>query len=116
MKNTDVNKMRKLYSEALNVRLGDSAVLRLQAVMDAELKLVSSAPPKPVMTVTEVADYLRVTPDVIENYLGDIPCFELGCKLLFRKDSVDEWIKEKERNYARDIHASNINMLKLTIA
>jgi len=116
MKNTDVKKMQELYREAFNVKLGDSAALRLQAAMDAELKLISSAPPRLVMTITEVADYLRVTPDVVENYLGDIPCFELGCKLLFRKDSVDEWIKEKERNYARDIHASNINMLKLTIA
>ncbi len=63
------------------------------------------------------ADYRRVTSDVLDNYLAEIPCFELGGKLLFRKDAVDEWIKERERNYAGEIREFNNNkLLKLPIA
>ena len=117
MKNTDGKKIQRLCRDAFDVKLGDSASLKIQAALNTELRTISNAPAKPVMTITEVADYLRVSSEILENYLGDIPCFELGGKLLFRKDAVDEWIKDRERNYAGEIREFNNNkFLKLTIA
>jgi hypothetical protein len=36
--------------------------------------------------------------DALEPYLADIPCFELGGKLLFRRQTVEAWIQQKEQS------------------
>lgn len=33
----------------------------------------------------------------IETYLNELPCFEFGGELLFRKKSVENWIEARER-------------------
>lgn len=86
-----------------NIQLSDVAVLRIQSALHKELREIDNAPPKPIMTMSEIINYLRIEPDVFEDYLGDIPCFELGGKLLFRKEAVDEWIESREKLYAYEI-------------
>lgn len=54
----------------------------------------------PVLDVDDLADYLRVDKDVIQIYLDELPHFELGGKLLFRRKSVDQWIEARERSTA----------------
>ena len=51
----------------------------------------------PVLDVDDLADYLRVERGVLELYVDEIPHFELGGKLLFRRKSVDQWIEARER-------------------
>lgn len=50
----------------------------------------------PVLDIDELVDFLRIDRAVIEIYLDEIPCFELGGKLLFRRKSVEAWIERKE--------------------
>ena len=50
----------------------------------------------PVLSFDELAEYLRVDRDIVGQYLDEIPSFEMGGKLLFRKTSVDAWIENKE--------------------
>lgn len=50
----------------------------------------------PVMDIKELAEFLRVTTDTIGTYLDDIPSFEIGGKLLFRRSSVEKWIEKRE--------------------
>lgn len=95
--------LEALARRALDVRLTDELKLRMQEAVGQELRREWSMPPREVMTPAEVAAYLRVTPDVIEELLGDIPCFELGGKLLFRKDSVDAWTHQRERKLTYEI-------------
>ena len=54
----------------------------------------------PVLNFDELADYLRVDKETIGQYLDEIPSFELGGKLLFRKKSIEEWIESKETGFA----------------
>lgn len=49
-----------------------------------------------IMTLDEVADYLRVDVDTLWNMLDELPHFQLGYELRFKKSSIDEWIKFKE--------------------
>ena len=108
---------QKAYRDAFDVKLSNKAKLKMQAALDEELSRVRNAPPKPIMTLLEIADYLRMTPENIEENLGDIPCFEFAGKLLFRKEAVDEWIKIREKNYAGEVTDFNLrNLLKITIA
>ncbi len=102
MKRRPEKNIETLCRAALDARLSDAATLRIQAALDHELDTIRNAPPKPIMTWTEAADYLRISPESLEAYLGDIPCFELGGNLLFRKEAVDEWIQGRERRYAGD--------------
>ena len=53
----------------------------------------------PVLNFDELADYLRVDQEIIGQYLDEIPSFELGGKLLFRKKSVEAWIESKETGF-----------------
>ncbi len=53
-------------------------------------------PVKEIMTLDEAAAYLQVDSDAIWNLLDEIPHFQVGYELRFKKSSVDEWIRMKE--------------------
>jgi excisionase family DNA binding protein len=52
----------------------------------------------PVMTVEELADYLKMKVVTIYKHAqeGKIPGFKVGSKWRFKKETIDEWIKEQE--------------------
>jgi len=52
----------------------------------------------PVLDLDELAEFLRVTPETIGTYLDELPSFELGGKLLFRRASVEKWIERREQS------------------
>jgi hypothetical protein len=60
----------------------------------------------PVMDMDELAEYLRVDRATIEIHLDEIPCFELGGRLLFRRKSIEDWIQEKEWSFATQSRAA----------
>ena len=53
----------------------------------------------PVLNFEELAEYLRVGREIVGQYLDDIPSFELGGKLLFRKQAVEACIASKETGF-----------------
>ena len=117
MKNKRKPEIQELCRNALNVNLSNSASLKIQMALKEELDQIRNAPPKPVMTITEVADYLRVTPEIVEDRLGEIPCFEFGGKLLFRKEALDEWIQIREKYYSGEVIEFELKKtLKFSIA
>lgn len=48
-----------------------------------------------VMTVTEVAEYLRVNPQTVyrKAKAGELPAVRIGRAIRFRKAELDEWMK-----------------------
>ena len=53
----------------------------------------------PVLDIDELAEFLRVSQETIAEYFDEIPSFELGGKLLFRKKSIEAWIESKETGF-----------------
>jgi excisionase family DNA binding protein len=49
-----------------------------------------------IMTLDEVARYLRIDVDTVWNMLDELPHFQIGYELRFKKSSIDEWIHAKE--------------------
>ncbi len=51
-----------------------------------------------VLTLTEVADYLRVHPSTIYRLLrsGQIPAFRMGSDWRFNQESIDRWRLDSE--------------------
>jgi len=52
-----------------------------------------------VMTVAEVADYLKMKTVTIYKHAqeGKIPAFKVGSKWRFKKDTIDKWIEKQEK-------------------
>ena len=70
------------------------SIMRLESHVDGDLVRLTSM--KEIMTLEEVAGYLQIEPDVMRKLLDEIPHFEVGDELRFKKSSVDEWIRMKE--------------------
>jgi len=56
-----------------------------------------------VLTIREVADYLRVTEKTVYRLLAkqEIPAFKVGGSWRFRKIQIDNWIAAKEQKATR---------------
>ena len=52
-----------------------------------------------VMTVDEVADYLKMKTVTIYKHAqtGKLPAFKVGSKWRFKKDTIDKWIEKQEK-------------------
>ncbi len=114
----DVEGVRKHLEECAECRaelevlegiaLAATGLARFEPDEDVVLAISSavhecSLPPRrtqfgPVLDMDELADFLRVDKDTVGAYLAEIPCFELGGKLLFRRKSVEQWIRGREMN------------------
>jgi len=55
-----------------------------------------------VMNLEELANYLRVDTDTVWNILDELPHFQIGYELRFKKSSIDEWIRAKENRLEMD--------------
>ena len=89
-----------------DVVLGDETTDRIRRRLDEELQDAPTAAPE-IMTLEETADYLRVTPNLVYEMMGDIPCFELGGRVLFRREAVQNWIREQERRFKDELEDSD---------
>jgi excisionase family DNA binding protein len=54
----------------------------------------------PILTVENVAEYLRVHPSTIYRLLKQkrIPAFKVGSDWRFNRESIDRWRVDAERN------------------
>ncbi len=57
----------------------------------------SSSPDNPIMTIAEVADYLKVTERTIYRLAAakKIPAFKVGGSWRFSRAEIDIWIKQQ---------------------
>ncbi len=75
---------------------GAEVCMRVSKVIHAEAPNPRRTDFGPVLDFDELAEYLRVDKTVLGQYLAEIPCFELGGRLLFRKAKVEAWIEKRE--------------------
>jgi excisionase family DNA binding protein len=89
-----------------DVVLSDETTDRIRQRLDRDLQDAPSAAPE-IMTLEETAEFLRVTPNLVYELMGDIPCFELGGRILFRREAVQNWIREQERRFKDELDGSD---------
>jgi excisionase family DNA binding protein len=82
-----------------------NAVLAAQRVLSAEVR---RREPREIMTLGEVAEYLRVTMEELEEIARDLPAFELGGKIRVRRTRLLEWIGRREKDYLRSAVQSEV--------
>ena len=90
--------------------VSDEGALRMRQALTQALQDTATPQrdPREIMTMEEVAEFLRTTADEVDRRLADVPCFELGGNILFRRDAVLEWVDRQERSFAADLIASDL--------
>ena len=55
--------------------------------------------PEDILTIREVADYLKVTERTLYRLVqdGKLPAFRVGNSWRFRREDLDRWISEQSR-------------------
>ena len=50
-----------------------------------------------IMTVKELADYLKIAEKTAYRFAseGKVPCFKVGSAWRFKKEEIDSWIKRQ---------------------
>ncbi len=98
------------------VRRADAALKALppceppvRAVLAARRALagvVRQPAPAEVMTLEEVGEFLRLTPDQLDQVAEELPAFELAGQVRIRRAALLEWVQQRERDYARQTAGS----------
>ena len=80
-----------------------------EAVLAARRALADAIRPvraPEIMTLDEVAELLRVTPEQLGEVVEELPAFELAGQVRVRRQRLIEWIGQRERDYTRQAAAS----------
>lgn len=88
--------------------------LRIRAALNAELQgLRGSESFGPVLRVEELASYLQVAPEQIYEQLEELPAFEFAGEVRFLRASIDEWIREREKQFRRQTIESSLKAARV---
>jgi excisionase family DNA binding protein len=74
------------------------AIWQTRQALSRELR--GSSVPE-IMTLDEVAAFLRVSVDDLEQIVTDLPAFEVGGKIRIRHAALLEWVEQREHAHAR---------------
>jgi len=81
--------------------------LRIRLALDRELA-GGSRDFGPVLTVEELARYLRVPVGDVYEQLEELPAFEFAGEVRFLRASIDNWIREREKRFRRQMVESSL--------
>ena len=59
-----------------------------------------------IMTLSEAAEFLRITADQLGEIAEELPAFELAGQIRLRRERLLEWIEQRERDYTRQASES----------
>ena len=80
-------------------RITEELAARLQRMEQAETQREAE---NQLMTVEEVAGYLRITPEKVYTILDDLPHIEMNYEVRFRRSSVEAWLRLHETRPSSD--------------
>ncbi len=82
-----------------------STVLNTRRALSAEVR--GRREPE-LMTLDEVAEFLRIGLDALEEIVLELPCFELAGQLRVRRSRLLEWIDAREHAWAASSAQSEV--------
>ena len=82
-----------------------SLLLRVTQALSGELR-GGNAPE--ILTLDEVAAFLRVDVSDLDDVVSDLPAFELSGKVRVRREALLAWIGQREKLYARQRTESDV--------
>ena len=98
------------------IRRADAALAAMQPArtpVDALLaarraisRVLRRGEPAEIMTLDEVAEFLRISPQELGEIAEELPAFELAGHVRVRRARLIEWIQQRERDYTRQAAGS----------
>jgi len=86
-----------------------SRELRIRSALSAELRGARGSEAfGPVLTAQELALYLQVAPEQVYGHLEELPAFEFAGEVRFLRASIDQWIREREKQFRRQTIESSL--------
>jgi hypothetical protein len=76
--------------------------------LDAALAETRASRPQEVMTLEDVAAFLRIPPDDLEEVAEELPAFEIAGHVRVRRAKLLEWIERRERQHRKNITESEL--------
>ena len=61
-----------------------------------------------IMTLEDVAAFLRLSGDDLQYALSDLPAFEIGGQVRVRREKLMQWIEQREQRHRRSIRESEL--------
>ena len=77
----------------------EQTVLNVRRVLSRGIR----SPEPEVMTLQEVADFLRIPLEDLYETVDEMPAFELAGRILVRRAKLVEWLETRERAYRRQL-------------
>ncbi len=59
-----------------------------------------------ILTMDEVAAFLRIEPEELQSFVLELPAFELGGQIRVRRCRLVEWVEQREREFRLSTTAS----------
>jgi len=86
------------------------ALLRARHALRA---VIEPEPESEIMTLSEVADYLRLSRDELEDLTPALPVFVLGGQIRVRRAALMRWIEDRELDHRRIVAASSAGRMRI---
>jgi len=74
------------------------ALLATRRLISEEIRVPQ---PSEIMTLDDVAEFLRIGPAEMEEIAEEFPAFELAGEIRIRRAKLLDWIEHRERQYLR---------------
>ena len=93
-----LNRIDEILITLRPLRPSASTVLATRRALAPEIR---PAPASEIMTLEDMAEFLRITPEQLGEIVEELPAFELAGQIRVRRDRLLEWIQQRERDYNR---------------
>ena len=74
------------------------ALLDTRCLISEEIRIPQASE---IMTLDDVAEFLRIGPGELEEIVEELPAFELAGEIRIRRTKLLDWIEHRERQYLR---------------
>jgi hypothetical protein len=88
------------------IQPGTQAILNTRRLISREIR---NADTPEIVTLDEVAAYLRISLDQMGEIIEDLPVFEIAGQIRLRRAKLIEWIEQREQSHMRSNIESNIS-------
>jgi len=85
-----------------------AALLKVRRILSAELR--TSRTPE-IMTLDDVARFLRIDDDALGEIVEDLPAFEIGGEIRVRRTRLIEWVEQRELAYMKATTQSGVSRI-----
>ncbi len=82
--------------------LDESTQLSLRREVHRSINRPRTEAVSEIMTPAELAAWLKIPSEALDECIEQMPCFELAGQIRFRRSRVEQWLAEREQAFATE--------------